>query len=99
MPSWFFMTLYLCMVVTCEAEKVFTFSSNSVERYECIANHLSNNSQQYEQDEWITGIANLTAKRFFGKTIAKKVFNTRFSTYYYELSSKKIIHQFSKDRF
>lgn len=87
------------MLVTGKDVKVFVFSPNKVELSKCIEIKLSKNTDQYNEDEWTKVIGDLAARRFLGRTISRNVFNHRYRTFSYELSSKKLIHKFSSDRF
>lgn len=51
---------------------------------------------QYGQDELAKIIANLTARRFAGKTVRKKAFNNRLGAFLYEFRREKIQSLFSR---
>lgn len=71
-------------------EELIHITPNKTLLAEYIENHLLSSDYQHKQNQILREMAELTAKRFSGKTAAKKVLRHRFLTFFSELRQNKV---------
>lgn len=65
---------------------------------ECIKNHLLNSDPNWGKNEFVKNFADLAAKRFSRKVIAKKILTKEFLIFFYQLRHQKISHQLNRNQ-